>query len=43
LRSGKSNTNANADCYFVTVPVLYTYTNANPLLRQVYTDTAASA
>ena len=41
MRSGKSNT--NADCYLLAIPIVYTYTNANPLLRQVYTDTATSA
>jgi hypothetical protein len=45
LRSGKSNTNGHSDRnrYIVAVFVTHTYTDANPMLRQVYANTATSS
>jgi len=41
LWSGKSNTNSDAHCYLA-VPVTHSYADANPMLRQVYADSATS-
>jgi hypothetical protein len=42
LRSGKSNADVHANRNIVAVPITDTYDDANPLLRQVYTNPKTS-